>query len=122
MRKIDKRIVIVAAFIFVVGLAYGLMKFLIAQKEDLKQRPSIEAKRYVNAEPIKYSRIISPVSADGRLTSFAEFDIIAEAAGKIEAGDVVLKKGAVFSKGDLLWPARLQIIVSIHNSNVFDEV
>ena len=103
MRRIDRRIVIVAAFIFIVVLAYGLMRFLIAQKEELKHRPAIEGKRYVNAEPVKYSQIISPVTADGRLTSVAEVDIIAEASGKILAGDVALKKGEVFIRGDVLF-------------------
>lgn len=103
MRKIDRRIVIVAAFIFIVGLAYGLMRFLAAQKEDLRSNPPIEAKRYVKAEPVKYERIISPVSAPGRLTSVAEVDIVAEASGRIQQGEVSLKKGARFSKGDILF-------------------
>ena len=103
MRKIDRRIVIVAAFIFIVGLAYGLMRFLAAQKEDLRKQPPIEAKRYVRSRVVEYSRVISPVSADGRLTSQAEVEIIAEASGRIEQGDVALKKGARFDKGDRLF-------------------
>jgi multidrug efflux pump subunit AcrA (membrane-fusion protein) len=103
MRKIDRRIIIVGAFVFIVVLAYGLMRFLIAQREDPMRRPPREAKRFVNAEPVKYGRIISPVSADGRLTSVAEVEIIAEASGKIQAGEVRLKKGAEFSKGDVLF-------------------
>jgi hypothetical protein len=103
MRKIDKRIVVVAAFIFIVGLAYGLMRFLAAQKEDLKQRPAVEAKRFVKAEPVKYTTIVSPVTADGRLTSVAEVDIVAEAPGRLQQGDVPLKKGAEFSQGDILF-------------------
>jgi membrane fusion protein (multidrug efflux system) len=103
MRKIDRRIVIVAAFIFIVGLAYGLMRFLAAQKEDLRKQPPIEAKRYVRAQTVKYSRIISPVTAPGRLTSVAEVDIIAEASGRIQQGEVSLEKGARFSRGDVLF-------------------
>jgi len=103
MRKIDKRIVVVAAFIFIVGLAYGLMRFLAAQKEDLKRRPPVEAKRFVKAEPVKYTNLISPVFADGRLTSVAEVDIIAEASGRLQQGDVALKKGTKFSQGDILF-------------------
>jgi multidrug efflux pump subunit AcrA (membrane-fusion protein) len=104
MRKIDRRIIIVAAFIFIVGLAYGLMRFLAAQKEDLRRRPPIEAKRYVNAQPVKYGRVISPVTAPGgRLASVAEVDIIAEASGRIQQGEVSLKKGADFSRGDVLF-------------------
>ena len=103
MRKIDRRIVVVATFIFIVGLAYGLMRFLAAQKEDLQRRPPVEAKRFVKAEPVAYTTIISPVSAPGRLTSIAEVDIVAEAAGRLQQGDVTLKKGSAFSQGDILF-------------------
>ena len=43
MRKIDRRIVIVVSVIFILGLAYGLMKFLEAQKEAPPVRRSVEA-------------------------------------------------------------------------------
>ncbi len=103
MKKIDRRIVIVAALIFIIGLSYGLMKFLIAQKEDPMMRPPVEARRYVKAEPVSYSTIVSPVSAPGRLTSVSTIEVVAEASGKILAGEVPLKKGTQFSKGDLLF-------------------
>lgn len=103
MKQIDRRIVIIAAFIFIVGMAFGLMKFLIAQKEDPFMRPAIEAKRYVKAEEVKYKTIISPVSAPGRVSSISEIDVIAEASGKIIVSKVPLKKGSEFSKGDILF-------------------
>ena len=103
MRKIDKRIVVITAFIFIVGMAYGLMKFLAAQKEDMQRRPPVAAKRFVKAEPVKYVTILSPVSADGRLTSTAEVDIVAEASGRLQQGDIALKKGTKFSQGDILF-------------------
>lgn len=92
-----------ATFLFIVGLAYGLMRFLASQKEDLSRRPPVEAKRYVKSAIVEYTKIISPVAAEGRLTSVAEIDIIAEASGRILQGDVSLKKGARFSKGDVLF-------------------
>lgn len=103
MKQIDRRIVIVAAFIFIVGMAFGIMKFLIAQKEDPFMRPAIEAKRFVKAEEVKYTTIISPVSAPGRVSSISEIDIIAEASGKILTSNISLKKGSEFSKGDILF-------------------
>jgi multidrug efflux pump subunit AcrA (membrane-fusion protein) len=103
MRKIDRRIVIVVSVLFILVVAYGLMRFLIAQKEAPPVRRSIEARRYVRVEPVKYSKIASEVSEKGRLTSIAEIDIVAEASGKIEPGEVALKKGAGFSKGDVLF-------------------
>lgn len=103
MRKIDRRIVIVVSVIFILGLAYGLMKFLEAQKEAPPVRRAVEARRFVKFEPVKYTNIQSEVSMTGRLASVAEVDIIAEASGSIEAGKVALKKGASFSKGDVLF-------------------
>jgi hypothetical protein len=103
MRKIDRRIVIVVSILFVLVVSYGLMRFLIAQREAPPVRRSIEARRFVRVEPVKYSRIQATVSEKGRLNSMAEIDIVAEAAGKIEPGEVALKKGAVFTKGDVLF-------------------
>ncbi len=103
MRKIDRRIVIVISVVFILGLAWGLMKFLIAQKEPPPMRRSVEARRFVKVEPVTYTNIPSQVSGPGRLASIAEIDIVSEASGKIEAGKVSLKKGASFSKGDVLF-------------------
>ena len=103
MRKIDRRIVIIVSVIFILGLAYGLMRFLIAQKEEPPVRRSLESRRYVKVESVKYSSISSSISETGRLSSIAEIDIVAEASGKIEGGQVSLKKGARFSKGDVLF-------------------
>ncbi len=57
MRKIDRRIVIVVSVIFILGLAYGLMKFFEAQKEAPPVRRAIEARRFVKVEPVKYTNI-----------------------------------------------------------------
>jgi len=103
MRKIDRRIVIVVSVLFILVVAYGLMRFLSAQKEAPPVRRSIEARRYVRVEPVEYGKIAAAVSEQGRLSSIAEIDIVAEASGKIEAGKVALKKGASFSKGNVLF-------------------
>ena len=103
MKKIDRRIVIIASMIFIIGMAYGLMRFLIAQRAEPPSRRIIEAKRFVQMEPVKYTTIISPVSATGRLSSVSKIDLVAEASGKILQGDIPLKKGAELKKGDLLF-------------------
>jgi multidrug efflux pump subunit AcrA (membrane-fusion protein) len=93
----------VASIIFIVGLAYGLMRFLEAQREAPPVRRSVVAKRFVKFEPVRYARIDAEVSGPGRLASVAEVDVIAEGSGKIQTGKVALKKGAQFKKGDLLF-------------------
>ena len=66
MRKIDRRIVIIISVLFILGLGWGLMKFLIAQKEPPPVRRSIEARRYVKAEVVKYINLAAEVSGPGR--------------------------------------------------------
>jgi hypothetical protein len=103
MRKIDRRIVIIVSVLFIIVVSYGLMRFLIAQREAPPVRRSIEARRFVRVEPVTYGRIQATVSEKGRLNSMAEIDIVAEGSGKIEPGEVALKKGASFSRGDVLF-------------------
>ena len=103
MRKIDRRIVIIAILIFIIGFAFGLMRYLISLKEDPRSRPNIETIRFVSASSVKYENIHSPIEEDGRMASLSHLDIISEASGKIIVNKVPLKKGAMFQKDQLLF-------------------
>lgn len=103
MKRVDRRIIIIVSFIFIVGLAYGIMKFLIAQNQEPPMQPQVDSQRSVRAEAVDYSTVTSPVSATGRITSLAELDLVAEASGKVLVSDVPLKKGSTFSEGDVLF-------------------
>ncbi len=103
MKKIDRRIIIVSALIFIVALAFGIMKFLIARKEEPPARNDKNTKRYVQSAMVRYGTVESAIEARGRLRSMSSIDIVAEASGKIIPGRVSLKKGASFNKGDLLF-------------------
>lgn len=119
MRKIDRRIVIVASVLFILSLGYGLMRFLIAQKAPPPVLRTLEARRYVKAEPVSYHTIPATVSGPGRLLPASEVDIISEAAGKIEPGEIVLRKGAGFAKGDTLfsiYPDEAILALQAHKS------
>lgn len=103
MRKIDRRIVIVVLMVFIVGMAYGIMRFLIAQKEEPPSLRQVEARRYVKVEVVEYQTIHSPVSEHGRMSSVSRINLSAEASGKVIQGDIQLKQGANFKKGDVLF-------------------
>ncbi len=103
MKKIDRRIIIISALIFIVALSFGIMKFLIARKEEPPARSDKNTKRYVQSTMIRYGTVESAIEARGRLRSLSSIDIVAEASGKIIPGGVSLKKGASFNKGDLLF-------------------
>ena len=60
MRKIDRRIVIVVSVIFILGLAYGLMRFLVAQKEPPPVRRSVESRRFVKVDPVQVQQHQGP--------------------------------------------------------------
>ncbi len=95
--------IIIIAMIFILITSYGLMKFLIAQKPELAERPPRINERWVKAEPVAYNAVLSPFEAKGRLVSTAEVELVAEASGRIEAGDVPLKTGQSFKKGEVLF-------------------
>lgn len=97
-----RQVIVVTSFSAIVVFSYLLMRFLIAQKEELPRRPPEIGERWVKTETVLYKTIESKVLAKGRVVSTAEVEVIAEAAGKIEPGSVSLKKGGAFSKGDTL--------------------
>jgi len=89
--------------IIIVASSAMLMAFLISLRKEPARQEVKEVKRYVKAEVVRYSTISSGVVARGRLASTREVMLVSEAAGKIEEGDVALKKGANFKKGDCLF-------------------
>ncbi len=93
---------VVVALIILLGGSAALSKLFISMKPEPPSRLESEVKRYVAAEPVKYQKITSEVRAEGRVISGNEVLLVAEAAGKIEQGDVPLKKGASFKKGQHL--------------------
>ena len=88
--------------VLIIGLSYALMKFLVAQKPTLAKRPPRVTERWVKAEPANYGHIQASVTGKGRVISTAAVEIVAEAAGKIEPGNIPLKTGQNFRKGQVL--------------------
>lgn len=78
------------------------MLFLISQRSLPKRRDPIIPDRYVKAEKVIYKSIKSPISSSGRMSSSQILNVVSEASGKIEQGDILLKKGESFKKGDVL--------------------
>lgn len=64
--------------------------------------PDPNLKRFVKTETVVYSDIKTPLSREGRVVSSNEVMLVAEAAGKLEPGEVSLRKGTSFRKGQLL--------------------
>ncbi len=93
---------IVVALIILLGGSYALSEMFVSMKPEPPRRPAVTAKRFVKAEPVVYTEIVSPLNREGRVVSSNELVLVSEAAGKIEAGQVTLRKGASFKKGQLI--------------------
>lgn len=93
---------IVVALIVLLGGAAALSELFVSMKPEPPTRPSQELKRFVRAEAIKYTDVVSPLTLEGRAVSGSEVVLVAEAAGKIEPGTVRLRKGTKFQQGQLL--------------------
>jgi len=93
---------IVVALIVLLGGSAALSKLFVSMKPEPPRKPDMEMKRFVKAEAVKYSEIISSVAREGRVVSSSEITLVAEASGKIEKGSVSLRKGTSFKKGQLI--------------------
>lgn len=103
MNRINKWVIIIAALLFILVLGFGLFRYLISLKEEPVRQAAPDVTREVKAEEVKYGTVYSKVSGTGRILSVTETDLIAEISGKILPGDVPLKRGSVFHKGDRLF-------------------
>jgi len=93
---------IVVALIVLLGGSAALSNLFVSMKPEPPRKPDMELKRFVKAEAVKYSEIISSVAREGRVVSSSEITLVAEASGKIEKGTISLRKGTSLKKGQLI--------------------
>lgn len=93
---------IVVALIVLLGGSAALSKLFVSMKPEQPTKPEEILKRFVKAETVSYSNITSSLKIQGRAVSGSEVSLVAEAAGKIEPGNVSLRKGARFKQGQLI--------------------
>jgi membrane fusion protein (multidrug efflux system) len=99
----NRKLIIGFSILGIIAAAFLLMMVLSSFRKEPPKMPPKEIKRYVKAQKVAYGDIESQVAGSGRLSSMQEVDVIAEVQGKILKGDVPLKKGQSFKKGDLLF-------------------
>ena len=101
MNKRQLIITLIGGFLTLVIV--GLITFQISRsKEDAKKPTAQKIYRKVKTELIEYSTVETSVQSTGRVVSQQSVDVIAEVQGKIMSGDISLKKGQDFRKGDVL--------------------
>jgi len=89
--------------IIIIIVSILIMIFFAGRKKTPKKQSVKETTRYVKAKNVKLNTISTTLQATGRLTSFHQINITAEVQGKILPGNVLLKNGTTFKKGDILF-------------------
>ena len=100
--NIRKALISIAVVIVVIILSGLLSNFFIDNKKLPETREKEEILLYVKAEPVLYKVNYAGISATRRLTSQHAVDLSAEVSGQVLQGNVHLKEGTTFKKGDLL--------------------
>lgn len=93
---------VAVALIVLLGGAAALSLMFVSMKPEPPHKPDPKVQRVVKAKTVEYSDIVSPLRREGRVVSSSEVALVAEASGRIEPGNVVLRKGTSFRKGQLL--------------------
>ena len=93
---------IIVALIILLGGSAALSELFVSMKPDPPRMPDNTMKRFVKTETVLYTDIVSPLAREGRMVSSNEVMLVAEVSGKILNGQVQLRKGTSFRKGQLM--------------------
>lgn len=98
-----RQIIISVLTIIIFGGSIGLMYFLSTLKKEPEAKPRVEIKKYVKTQAVNYSDVQTEVRAFGRVQTAQYLDLLSEVSGRMYEGNVRLKEGSRFRKGDLLF-------------------
>jgi len=97
-----RKFIVVVSIIAILVIAFMAMSYFAEQKESPETNIPESVARKVKAIPVNYEQVSYTITSTGRLGSQSYVDVISEVQGEILPGNVPLKKGQRFRKGDLL--------------------
>jgi multidrug efflux pump subunit AcrA (membrane-fusion protein) len=97
-----KSLVSFLAIIILAGVAFAIYSVLSSFGEKPEERVREEIKLFVKTEKVSYKSNSARIIETGRLSSQQNVVLSAEVPGQIIAGNVILREGTSFKKGDLL--------------------
>ena len=92
----------IIALLIIVG-ALALSGYLIANKEQPKQKQNLDTRVYLKTKDVKYAELTTSMEYRGRVSSYNNVSIAPVVSGRLLKGDVELKEGTSFKKGDILF-------------------
>jgi membrane fusion protein, multidrug efflux system len=109
----SRKIVVLVSVVAILVLSFMAMQFFSGMKEAPESMIPENNARRVKALPVSYGPVSYSIASTGRLGSQSYVDIIAEVQGEILPGNIPLKKGQSFKKGELL--VRIYDEISLYN-------
>lgn len=98
-----KRQVIIVIAAVIIAASYGLNEYLATMKEEPQIRKPPQAKKYVSTAAVKYKDLKTDVVTYGRVENAQVLDLISEVSGRMSGGNIRLKAGQSFKKGQLIY-------------------
>ncbi len=97
-----RKLIIIGSIAVIIVLSIIIMGILSGMRDEVEKKEKEDIKRYVKAIPVKYENSTSVLKETGRVASQNYVDLSPEVRGKILPGNVSLKKGQSFRKGQVL--------------------
>ncbi len=98
-----RQFLIVMAGLAILVLSVIGMGALSEMKEPLATEEKPVVYKYVKTAPVRYTNVKTEVQAFGRVGTAQTLDMISEVSGRMFEGEVSLKEGQSFKKGQLLF-------------------
>ena len=102
MRR-NKIIITLLIIVVLTGITLLIHRMLVNARQVPVARVMEETRLFVRAKKVVYESNFTSISGMGRLSSLQEVDLSVEVQGQILTGDILLKPGTRFKKGDLLF-------------------
>lgn len=98
-----KKFVYVLIGIAIIVVAISATAIMLNRKKDPKHNQKKVTSLFVKTTQPKTTTVETDALYRGRVNSLADIDVAAEVSGRILAGNIVLKDGTNFRKGDVLF-------------------
>jgi len=98
-----RKLLVFGLFVVLIAAGFIAMRQFAGMKELPPERPKRASTNFVRVNEVAYEEIDTEVVEYGRITSSQPLDLIAEVGGRLFAGQVQLKPGVNFRKGQLMY-------------------
>ncbi|MFP4459688.1 MAG: efflux RND transporter periplasmic adaptor subunit [Candidatus Zixiibacteriota bacterium] len=98
-----RKIIIASIAIAILILGFLSMRGLMSFKNLPQRHKPPKAKRFVSVREVRYGTVDNIITEHGRIQASDQIELVTEGQGRVQKGDIALKVGANFKKGQILY-------------------